>query len=96
MSTFAPFSEYDMGHEIGSQFSLQGILVKYATADGDSRSAQCLDNDMKILHPMWSMQRLADPTHLGQSQLRKCCQLNFSDGMFPGRTREHKIEVQKS
>ena len=36
MSTFAPFSEYDMGHEIGNQLSLQGILVKYATNDGDS------------------------------------------------------------
>ena len=95
MSTFAPFSEYDMGHEIGSQLSLQGILVKYATTDGDSRSAQGLDNAMKILHPMWSVQRLADPTHLGQSQFRKCYQANFSDGIIPGRTREQKKEAQK-
>ena len=51
MSTFAPFSEYDMGREIDSQLSLQGILVKYATTDGDSRSGQGLDNAMKILHP---------------------------------------------
>ena len=62
------FSEYDMGHEIGSQLSLHGILVKYAATDGDSRSAQGLGNDMKILQPMWSVQRLADPPHLGQSQ----------------------------
>ena len=40
MSTFAPFSEYDMGHGIDSQLSLQGILVKYAITDGDSRSTQ--------------------------------------------------------
>ena len=95
MSTFAPFSEYDMGHGIDSQLSLQGILVKYAITDGDSRSTQGLDNAMKILHPMWSVQRLADPTHLGQSQFRKCYQANFSDEMVPGRTREQKKEAQK-
>ena len=95
MSTFAPFSEYDMGHEIGSQLSLQGTLVKYVTTDGDSKSAQGLDNAMKILHPMLSVQRLADPTHLGQSQFQKCYQANFSDGMFPERTREQKKEAQK-
>ena len=40
MSAFQPFSEYDMGHEIGSQHALQGMLIKYATTDGDSRSAR--------------------------------------------------------
>ena len=39
MSGFQPFSEYDMGHDIGSQLALQGMLIKYATTDGDSRSA---------------------------------------------------------
>ena len=39
MSGFQPFSEYDMGHVIGSQLALQGMLIKYATTDGDSRSA---------------------------------------------------------
>lgn len=95
VSPFAPFTEYDMGHEIGTELALQGILVKYATTDGDSRSAEGIDHAMKILHPMWNVQRLADPTHLGQSQFRRCYQANFSDSMFPGRTREQKKAAQK-
>ena len=41
------------------------------------------------------MQRLADPTHLGQSQFRKCYKANFSADMFCGSTREKIREVQK-
>lgn len=95
MSPYAPFSEYDMGHEIGNQLALQGMLVKYATTDGDSRSAEGIDHAMKCFHPMWNVQRLADPTHLGQSQFRKCNQANFSQDMFPGKTREQKKQGQK-
>ena len=86
-----------MGHGIDSQLSLQGILVKYAITDGDSRSTQGLDNATKILHPMWSVQRLADPTHLGQTQFRKCYQANFSDEMVPARNaRAEKKRLRKS
>ena len=95
MSAFQPFSEYDMGHEIGSQLALQGLLVKYATTDGDSRSTEGIDHAMKLFHPMWNVQRLADPTHLGQSQFRKCNQANFSQDMFPGRTCEQRKAEQK-
>ena len=95
MSPFQPFSEYDMGHEIGSQLALQGMLVKYATTDGDSRSAEGIDHAMKLFHYMWNVQRLADPTHLGQSQFRKCNQANFSQDMFPGRTCEQRKAEQK-
>ena len=56
----------NMGHEIGGQLSLQGILIKFATTD--SVSAQGLDNVLKIIQPMWSVQRSTDPTHMGQSQ----------------------------
>ena len=93
---FAPFSECDMGHGIDSQLSLQGILVKYAITDGDSRSTQGLDNAMKILHPMWSVQRLADPTHLGHSQFRKCYQANFSDEMVLDERASRKKRLRKS
>ena len=95
MSVFQPFSEYDMGHDIGSQLALQGMLIKYATTDGDSRSAEGIDHAMKSFHPMWNVQRLADPTHLGQSQFRKCNQADFSQEMFPGRTREQRKQQQK-
>ena len=95
MSPFQPFSEYDMGHEIGSQLALQGVLVKYVTTDGDSRLAEGIDHAMKLFHPMWNVQRLADQTHLGQSQFRKCNQVNFSQDMFPGRTCEQRKAEQK-
>ena len=95
MSVFQTFSEYDMGYDIGSQLALQGMLIKYATTDGDSRSAQGIDHAMKSFHPMWNEQRLADQTHLGQSQFRKCNQADFSQEMFPGRTLEQCKEQQK-
>ena len=95
MSVFQTFSEYDMGYDIGSQLALQGILIKYATTDGDSRLAQGIDHAMKSFHPMWNEQRLANPTHLGQSQFRKCNQADFSQQMFPRSTREQRKEQQK-
>ena len=78
LSAFAPLSEYEMGREIGTQLAHQGMLVKYATTDGDVRSAEGIDHALKVLHPMWKLQRLADPTHLGQSQFRQCNRANFS------------------
>ena len=95
MSVFQPFSEYDMGHEIGSKLALQGMLITNAATDGDSRSAKGIDHAMKFFHPMWNVQHLTDPTHLGQSQFRKCNQADFSQEMFPGRTRGQRKEQQK-
>ena len=70
MPPFQPFLEYNIGLEIGSELAVQGVLVKYATTDGDGTSAEGIDHAMKSLHPMLNVQRLADPTHLGQSQFR--------------------------
>ena len=80
----APHYEYEMGHEIASQFALQEILVRYVTTDGDAKSAAGFRDAYKILHPMWEVERLADPTHLGKSQFKKCNSANFSQEMFPG------------
>ena len=55
MSVFQTFAEYDMGHDI------QEMLIKYATTDGDLRSAEGIDHTMKSFHPMWNVLRLADP-----------------------------------
>jgi hypothetical protein len=85
---YAPLSEFAMGKHIGDQLSLQGVLIKYMTTDGDSRSASGVDAALKVLHPMWEVKRLADPGHLGQSQFRRCQRATFSDAMFCCKTRE--------
>ncbi|XP_041373729.1 uncharacterized protein LOC121386780 [Gigantopelta aegis] len=63
--------------------------------NGDSRSSAGVDSALKLLDPMWKVQQLADPIHLGQSQFRKCYKANFSPDMFTGSTREQKREAQK-
>ena len=95
MSTFAPFSEKNMGKDIGDQLALQGMLIKYVTTDGDSRSAEGVDSAMKTVDPMWRVERLADPTHLAQGQFRHCYKANFSPEMFTGTTREQRKQQQR-
>ena len=90
----APLSEYEMGKALGEQLGLQNILIRYVTTDGDGRSAKGIKDAMKALHPMWKVQRLADPVHLGQSQFRASMKARYSDGMFPGRTKEQRTEMK--
>ena len=85
-----------MGREIGTQLGLQGMLVKNATTDCYARSADRIDHALKVLHPMWNVHRLADPTHIGQSEFRQCNRDTFSHEMFPGRTREQRRKHRKS
>jgi hypothetical protein len=92
----APLSEYELGREIGEQLRVQGAFIKYATTDGDSRSAAGVAQAMKILDPMWKVERLADPTHLGQAQFRQCYSAKFSSEMFSGKTREKRQEQQRA
>ncbi|KAK6189690.1 hypothetical protein SNE40_001691 [Patella caerulea] len=91
----APLSEYDMGKSIGTELALQNVLIKYATTDGDGRSAAGIEDSLKILHPMCSVERLADPSHLAATQFRHCYNAKFSDEMFPGKTRLDKGKVKK-
>ncbi|KAK6186614.1 hypothetical protein SNE40_005904 [Patella caerulea] len=91
----APLSEYDMGKSIGTELALQNVLIKYAKTDGDGRSAAGIEDSLKILHPMWSVERLADPLHLAATQLSHCYNAKFSDEMFPGKTRLDKGKVKK-
>ena len=88
-------SEYDMGKDIGDQLARQGVLIQYATTDGDGTGALGLEEAMRALHPMWKVERLADPTHLGRAQFRKCNSAKFSESMFPGRTRLMRSHAQK-
>ncbi|KAK6184549.1 hypothetical protein SNE40_006999 [Patella caerulea] len=82
----APLSELDMGRNLGKAFALQDVLVKCVTTDGDGRSAEGIEESLKTLHPMWKVERLADPTHLAASQFRQCSRAKFSDDMFLGKT----------
>ena len=45
----------------------QGVLIRHGTTDGDSRSSAGIDSALKVLDPLWHVQHLADPTHLGRS-----------------------------
>ena len=91
-----PLSEFEAAKLVGEQLYQQDLIVQYATSDGDARSVAGLDAAYKSFIPMWNVKRLADPTHLGQAQFRKCMRAHFSTDMFPGTsTRESKVEAQK-
>ncbi|KAK6183353.1 hypothetical protein SNE40_010853 [Patella caerulea] len=93
--TEAPLSELDMGRALGTEFALQNVLIKFATTDGDGRAAQGIEESLQYLHPMWKVERLADPTHLAASQFRQCSNAKFSDNMFPGKTKLEKGKFKK-
>jgi len=65
LSPVAPHSEYEMAREIGNKFVLQEILIKQVTTDGDAQGAAGFQAASSILHPMWEVERLSDPIHLG-------------------------------
>ncbi|OWF45136.1 hypothetical protein KP79_PYT13246 [Mizuhopecten yessoensis] len=91
-----PLSEFEAAKLVGEQLYQQDLIVRYATSDGDARTVAGLDAAYKAFILMWDVKRLADPTHLGQAQFRKCMHAHFSTDMFPGmKTREGKIESQK-
>ena len=92
----APLSEYELGKKIGQQLGVQGAYVKYVTTDGDGRSAAGVADIMKMLNPMWTVERHADPTHIGVSQFIKINNGKLSPGIFPSvKTKERFKECQK-
>jgi len=95
LSPAAPFSEYEMGKDIGTQLGLQDVLVRYVTTDGDAQGAKGVDDAMRALHPLWRVERLADHVHLGQSQFRASNRAVYSDEMFHSKTKEEKKELQR-
>ena len=91
-----PLSEYELGKSIGEQLGFHEAFVRYVTTDGDSRSAAGVAEAMRVLDPLWQVDRQADPTHLGQAQFRSCYNANFSQQMFPGKTRESQQQQQRA
>ena len=57
--------------------------MKYATTDGDGRSAEGLNDALKILTPLWRVEILANTIHLGQSHFKYAMKAAFSPSMFP-------------
>ncbi|CAC5388304.1 unnamed protein product [Mytilus coruscus] len=90
----AALSEYELGKEMGNQLGLQKFLVRYVTTDGDGRSARGIEDAIKALEPMWEVERLADPVHLGQSQFRASNRAQYSAGMFHGKTKEENRQLK--
>lgn len=95
LSPAAPFSDYEMGKDIGTQLGLQDVLVRYVTTDGDAQGAKGLDDAMRALHPLRRVERLANHVHLGQSQFRASNRAVYSDEMFNSKTNEEKKELQR-
>ncbi|CAG2248518.1 unnamed protein product [Mytilus edulis] len=80
---YDPLSEKDLGYEIGKKIAKLDLLVDYCTTDGDAKSVQGLQEAMQeIFDPLWSVNRLADTIHRGQSQFREVLRAKFSVGMF--------------
>ncbi|ESO94922.1 hypothetical protein LOTGIDRAFT_175274 [Lottia gigantea] len=96
LTRHAPLTEREMGRIIGEDLSIQGMLIMFATTDGDSTSATGIEEAMRTLHPMWKVERLADPAHLSASQFRQCFKANFLDGMFRGKTKVEKTNQKKT
>ena len=77
-----PFSEKELGSFLGKQASLNNLLIRYATTDGDGRAAEGLDEHFKSLNPLNEVLRLSDLTHLGTSQIKAVGRASFSKVMF--------------
>lgn len=95
LNPHAPWSEFKMGKEIGTDLASQGTYVEHVTTDGDARSAAGVEEGIRMLQPLWTVTRLSDPTHLGRSQFKKCFNSKFSNSMFQGKTRAAKRTAHK-
>lgn len=93
MAAPVPLSEYEIGKSIAEHFQLDGIHVKYATTDSDGRGAKGLSEVFTQTNPSWTVQRLADPTHVAQGQFRKCNAAQFSNMIF-GNIRSKSIRKE--
>ncbi|CAC5420799.1 unnamed protein product [Mytilus coruscus] len=92
---YDPLSEKDLGYEIGKKIATNDLLVDYCTTDGDAKSVKGLQEAMQeIFGPLWSVNRLADTIHRGQSQFREGIRAKFSVGMFPGVTKAQKNDIK--
>ncbi|CAG2192947.1 unnamed protein product [Mytilus edulis] len=79
----------------GFQTGVINSNIDYCTIDGDAKSVKGLQEAMQeVFGPLWSVNRLADTIHRGQSQFREGIRANFSVGMFPGVTKAQKNDIK--
>ena len=83
---YESLTEKAAGIAIGRQMAEQGVTVTTVTTDGDAKFAKGLQEVTQT-----PVKRLADTTHLGQSQIRKGKNISWSENVFPGvKTRAKK------
>ncbi|CAG2192587.1 unnamed protein product [Mytilus edulis] len=86
---------YQSVHIKSKKIAKLDLLVDYCTTDGDAKSVQGLQEAMQeIFDPLWSVNRLADTIHRGQSQFREVLRAKFSVGMFPGATKAQRNDIK--
>lgn len=90
-----PFSERNLGEQIGEDLAEHNVLVHYVATDSDARGAEGVSCGIKKKFPACNIQRQADTTHLGQSQFRHAMKASFSEGMFPAKSAERRKEQHK-
>ncbi|CAC5389835.1 unnamed protein product [Mytilus coruscus] len=93
---YDPLSEKDLGYEIGKKKWPNLIyLWTIVLLMGMQKNVQGLQEAMQeIFDPLWSVNRLADTIHRGQSQFREVLRAKFSVGMFPGATKAQRNDIK--
>ena len=76
---FVSLSESVGGLNVGRHFKQNQVKVSVATTDGDGRFVKGLEEGLGT-----SVERNADPVHLGQTQIKNTKKRVFSDAFFPG------------
>ena len=79
----APHSERNMAYRIAADLSLEDYWAFSVTTDGDTKAWLGVQDFYQTLKSTWSVDRQADPNHLGVRQINKCRKASFSKGMFP-------------
>ena len=80
-----PHSEREMAADIAEQLSKEDILVRTLTTDGDTRAHLGMSDFYDKLGSAWSVNRQADPHHLGSRQVRKAKSSSWSVTLFGGK-----------
>ncbi|CAC5384066.1 unnamed protein product [Mytilus coruscus] len=69
-------------------------IVSKKKPDEDGHSAKGMEDTLTALEPMWKVERLADPVHLGESQFRASLRAQYSAGMFHGKAKEENRQLK--
>ncbi|XP_053389375.1 uncharacterized protein LOC128552381 [Mercenaria mercenaria] len=85
ISYMQPHSERKMAYDIAEQLSNEDLLVRTLTTDEDTAARLGMNDFYDKLGYAWSVNRQADPHHLGSRQVRKARTSNWSQTVFEGK-----------